>query len=486
MNERDEFSSRKITPQPGVYVFRDRFAKVIYVGKAKSLRKRLSSYFQASRLATADPKLRSLINSIAFYETYEVNSESEALLLESRFIKEYSPHYNILMRDDKNFYLVKVTLNEPYPRLLLTRVRKDDNSAYFGPFPCSSAIRSTVDFLTRYFKLRTCTSRIPDLSDRKHCKEQILRNCSAPCDQSVSQEQYRESVDDMIKVLDGHIAEIVADLTEAMQNHVEKLQFEKAALNRDIITNLKSSLKQRRNFVNASINPEHKEDPVADLKKRLELKDSPTIIECFDNSNFQGTHAVASMVRFVKGKPDNKSYRHFKIKTVEGPDDFASMKEIVLRRYSRLLKENRPLPDLILIDGGKGQLSSALQSLDALGIGEIPCYGLAKKYELLYSRDDSEGKILPRSSAGLKMLQHLRDESHRFAITFHRKLRQKQVANSLLDDIAGIGKKRKMTLLKHFGSVREIRKASPQDIADAVPGLGEKCAHLILDHLKKN
>ncbi|EDM27126.1 excinuclease ABC subunit C [Lentisphaera araneosa HTCC2155] len=486
MNERDDFSPRKISSDPGVYVFRDRFAKVIYVGKAKSLRKRLATYFQASRLATADPKLRSLINSIAFYETYEVKSESEALLLESRFIKEYSPHYNILMRDDKNFYLVKVTINEPYPRILLTRVRKDDGAAYFGPFPCSSAIRSTVEFLTRYFKLRTCTSRIPDLSDRKHCKEQILRNCSAPCDQSVTQEQYRESVGDMIKVLEGQIADIVDELNEAMQNYVEKLQFEKAATYRDIITNLKSALKQRRKFVNASINPKHKEDPVADLKKRLELDITPSVIECFDNSNFQGTHAVASMVRFVDGKPDNKSYRHFKIKTVEGPDDFASMKEIVYRRYSRLLREKRPLPDLILIDGGKGQLSSALQSIDELGIDHIPTYGLAKKHELLFTRNDSEGKILPRTSAGLKMLQHLRDESHRFAINFHRQLRRKQVANSLLDDIPGIGKKRKMTLLNHFGSVREIRKASPQDIAEAVPGLGEKSAHMILEYLKKN
>ena len=215
MIERDEFRTRKITTKPGVYVFRDRFAKVIYVGKAKSLRKRLSTYFQASRLSKADPKLRSLINSIAYYETYEVKTESEALILESRYIKEYSPHYNVLMRDDKNFLLVKVTLAEPYPRIILTRIRKDDGSAYFGPFPCSSAIRATIEFLNQYFGLRTCITRIPDLKDRKHCKEHILRACSSPCDMSIDEDQYREKIKQAIKVLSGQVSHIVKDLEDS-------------------------------------------------------------------------------------------------------------------------------------------------------------------------------------------------------------------------------------------------------------------------------
>ena len=486
MEERANFRTRNISSEPGVYVFRDQFGRVIYVGKAKSLRKRLSNYFQPSRKKTADAKLRSLINSIAFYETYVVKTESEALLLESRYIKEYAPHYNILMRDDKNFYLVKVTVNEPFPQILLTRLRKDDGAQYFGPFPCASAIRATVDFLIRYFNLRSCNSRLPDLSDRKHCKEHILRQCSSPCDLSVTKEEYRQQVESAIDVLSGNTNAIISDLEDSMKVHAENFRFEKAALNRDIIQNLKSALTSRRSFSRAAIAPDlSAEDPVADLKERLKLKDAPAAIECFDNSNFQGTHAVASMVRFVDGKPDKKNYRHFNIKTVVGPDDYASMREIVLRRYSRLLKEERPLPDLILIDGGKGQLSSAISSLDELGLEHIPVYGLAKQHEILFERGSSDGIILPRDCPGLKMLQYLRDESHRFAITFHREKRQKQVSNSLLDDIEGIGKKRKIEILKAFGSIRDLRKASPDEISTKVPGLGEKLAHTIFDHLKK-
>jgi excinuclease ABC subunit C len=487
MEERANFRTRNISSDPGVYVFRDQFGRVIYVGKAKSLRKRLSSYFQPSRQKTADAKLRSLINSIAFYETYIVKSESEALLLESRYIKEYAPHYNILMRDDKNFYLVKVTVSDPFPQLLLTRIRKDDGALYFGPFPCASAIRATVDFLIRYFNLRSCTTRLPDLTDRKHCKEHILRQCSSPCDLSVTQDQYRQQVESAVEVLNGNTRDIITDLEDSMRLHAENFRFEKAALNRDIIQNLKSALTSRRSFSRAAISPDlSAENPVSDLQERLNLKSPPSAVECFDNSNFQGTHAVASMVRFVDGKPDKKNYRHFKIKTVEGPDDYASMREIVSRRYSRLLREKRPLPDLILIDGGKGQLSSAISSLDALGLEHIPVYGLAKQHEILFERGSSDGIILPRDCPGLKMLQHLRDESHRFAITFHRQQRQKQVSNSLLDDIEGIGKKRKLAILKAFGSIRELRKATPDEIANAVPGLGTKISHAIFDQLKKS
>lgn len=485
IKKRQEYKTSDIPQKPGVYVYRDEFSQVIYVGKAKNLRKRLGNYFQASRLKTADPKLRSLINSIAFYEIFEVKSESEALLLESRFIKEYAPKYNILLRDDKRFYLIKIDLNNPYPKLQLARLKKNDGASYFGPFPQSSALHPTVDFLTRYFSLRSCSPYSPDENDKKHCHDHIIRQCSAPCDGTVSPKQYAQQVEALMRVLSGRTSEVIADLKDQMLVHSEKMQFEKAAQTRDIIENIKALFNPQRNFVNKTISAEFKKDPVEELQKALKLEHPPNVIECFDNSNFQGTNAVASMVQFRNGRPATKNYRHFKIKTVEGPDDFASMREIVYRRYSRILKEDRDLPDLVLIDGGKGQVSSAYSALQELGLTEIPMYGLAKKQEELFPPMQSESIILAKHHDGLRMLMHIRDEAHRFAITFHRKLRQSAIQNSILDDIDGIGKNRKTQILQEFGSIRELKKASAEEIRKRIPGIGIKLAQSIVDYLKK-
>lgn len=487
MKTKNEYSTQDISKSPGVYVFRDQFKKVIYVGKAKSLRQRLSSYFQPSRLKNADPKLRSLINTIAYFETFTVKTESESLLLESRFIKQYAPKYNILMRDDKQFLLIKIFMNEPYPRLMLTRLRKDDGASYFGPFPKAGVLRDTIEFLTRYFNLRSCSPRLPNENDRRHCHASTLSNCSSPCDGSVTREQYHEQIKQLIEVFNGKTTNLITDLTDEMRLHAEKSHFEKAATCRDIIENIKGLFIPQRNFTYKKISSNNNNnDAVIDLQKRLNLQKKPVTIECFDNSNFQGTNAVASMVQFKNGKPNNKNYRHYKIKTVDGIDDFASMKEILLRRYSRLLKEKMPLPDMILIDGGKGQLSSACASLEELGIDTIAVYGLAKRYEILFSPGESEGIILPRECPGLRMLQHLRDEAHRFAITFHRKLRQKRILNSLLDDIPGVGKKRREQILKEFGSVKNLRTKTVEELCSRIPGIGPKLSHEIFSFLKKN
>ena len=483
---KSDYNTQDITQKPGVYVFRDQFKQVIYVGKAKSLRKRLSSYFQPSRLKTADAKLRSLINSIEYYETFPVDTESEALLLETRFIKQYAPKYNILMRDDKRFLLIKIFLDEPYPRLMLTRLRKDDRAQYFGPFPKAGVLRETLDFLSKYFNLRSCTPRLPDQRDYEHCHASVLSNCSAPCVGKVTDEEYREQVQSLIEVMNGKTADIIADLSDGMRIHAEAGRYEKAAISRDIIENIKSLFARQRNFRTKAISQNTGLEAVKDLQKRLGLDSPPLTVECFDNSNFQGTNAVASMVQFKNGKPYSKNYRHFKIKTVEGIDDFASMKEIVYRRYKRILDEDQALPDLILIDGGKGQLSAACESMSDLGLEDIHIYGLAKRYEILFKPGQKDGIILPMESPGLRMLQHIRDEAHRFAITFHRKLRNKRITDSLLDDIPGVGKKRKVEILKEFGSVKNLRLKGQKELCRRVPGIGEKLAEEIFFYLDKN
>jgi excinuclease ABC subunit C len=485
LKQRSDYNTQDITQKPGVYVFRDQFKTVIYVGKAKNLRKRFSTYFQASRLKTADAKLRSLINSIQFYETFPVKTESEALLLESRFIKQYAPKYNILMRDDKRFLLIKILIDDPYPRLMLTRLRKDDRGLYFGPFPKAGVLRETADFLTKYFNLRSCTPRLPDKKDFQHCHSSVLANCSAPCNGDVTKEEYHNQINSLIEVMNGKTTDIIADLTDEMKIYSDAGRYEKAAVCRDIVDNIKSLFMPQRTFSSKVIAHSHGKDSVLDLQKHLKLDKPPLVIECFDNSNFQGSNAVASMVQFKDGKPNSAGYRHFKIKTVDGIDDFASMKEIVQRRYSRLLKESSPMPDMILIDGGKGQLSSAYQSLKDLGLNEIPVFGLAKKYEILYKPGDSQGLILPIDSKALKMLQHLRDEAHRFAITFHRKLRNKRITNSILDDIPGVGKKRKEEILKEFGSVKTLRSKDEAELCRRVPGIGSKLAEEIFYFLRK-
>lgn len=486
LTHRSEYSTQDISQKPGVYVFRDQFKTVIYVGKAKNLRKRFSTYFQASRLKTADPKLRSLIKSILFYEIFPVKTESEALLLESRFIKEYAPKYNILMRDDKRFLLIKIMLNDPYPRLILTRLRKDDRGVYFGPFPKAGVLRETIDFLTKYFNLRSCSPRLPDEKDFQHCHSSILANCSAPCNGDVTKEQYHEQINRLIEVMNGKTADIIADLSDGMRIHSESDRFEKAAVCRDIIHNIKSLFMPQRTFASKVIAHSSGIESVEELQKLLQLNALPVTIECFDNSNFQGSNAVASMVQFKNGKPNTSGYRHFKIKTVEGIDDFASMKEIVYRRYKRLQKENSHLPDMILVDGGKGQLSSACEALNKLGLNEIPIFGLAKKFEILYKPKESQGIILPLDSDALKMLQHLRDEAHRFAISFHRKLRNQRITNSILDDIPGVGKIRKREILKAFGSVKTLRSKNESELCRRVPGIGSKLAQEIFYFLRKD
>ncbi|MBQ7396356.1 MAG: excinuclease ABC subunit UvrC [Lentisphaeria bacterium] len=487
MNLVQEFHPSEIPSSPGVYVFRDRFGKVIYVGKARNLKRRLSSYFQPSRSRTADPKLRSLINSIYQWSFEIVRTEDEALILESRLIKDFSPHYNILMRDDKRYLMLKIDMNEKFPTLKLARIKKPDNAIYFGPFPQGTALKATLEFLLAHFGLRACRNSEPDEETRKHCLKRIIKDCCAPCNNSVTREEYMEKVEAALKVLSGDIRELKSTLEERMKKYASECRFEQAAKLRDILTNLTAVFgKRNREFARPEL-PDTSPGiaAVEDLKEQLGLKIMPSRIIGFDISNILGHLAVASLVAFKDGKPDRDNYRRFRIRTVDQSDDFAMMAEAIKRHFGRLLRENRPLPDLLLVDGGKGQLSATVKTLIEIGCPPLPVLGLAKKNEEIYLPGRSEPVVLSRHAPALRMLQALRDEAHRFAITYHRELRRREIEKSLLDDIPGVGKARKIRLLREFGSVTGLRNSTPEEIARRIPGLGENTAFRIYESIKR-
>lgn len=480
---RSDFRPGDIPARPGAYVYRDRFGTVIYVGKASNLRRRMSHYFQPSQARRADPKLRSLIHSIDRWEIFPVKSEDEALILESRFIKEYAPHYNILLRDDKRYPMLKIDRNERFPRVRLTRLRKKDSCLYFGPFPHGSAMRRLAEYLTRRFGLRSCKAESPGEEEFRHCLAGTVRDCCRPCVGGVTEEEYRERVDRVVAVLNGEIREVAEELRQKMAKAAAEKAFEKAAAFRDILGNLQS-LVRTRSFEHAELPNEAGMEAVADLQKALRLPNVPHVIVGFDISNLGTTFAVASLVCFREGRPDKASYRRFRIKTVEGQNDFAMMNEVVKRYFSRLLREQRPLPDLLMVDGGKGQLHLALDALISIDCPPFPVVGLAKRNEEIFLPGRSEPVVLDRNRPALKVLQALRDEAHRFAVSYNRQLRLKRIAESLLDEIPGLGEVRRNALLKAFGSVAMIRKASPREIADRVSGIGPEFAETIHEFLR--
>jgi len=516
--KRGNFYPGDIPQKPGIYIFRDRFSKVIYVGKAANLRKRMSSYFQPSRNQTSDPKLRSLINSIFSWEYHTVKNEAESLILEARTIKDYSPRYNVLLRDDKRFLLVKIDMNNDFPTLYLARLRKNDGARYFGPFPQSGALRKTIDFLLKRFKLRICKSSIPTEKDRKHCLASIVKDCCEPCTGKVAKDEYMKRVEDLMGILNGNVSSIIAELHKKMNDAVEKRRFENAATFRDMIENIENIFGNRnRNFRFAKIaGVTDGREAITALAEILGLKDPPHRIEAFDISNISGSLAVASLVCFIEGKPDTSQYRRFRIKAEGknpanedkkldltkikdypygyGGDDFAMMNEVITRRYKRLTAENRGknslnnthtnnYPNLILIDGGKGQLNAAMKALKELNSPFVPVIGLAKKNEEIFIPGRQLPIIIDKHSPALKLLQALRDESHRFAVAYHRKLRDSRIEDSILDQVEGIGTERKKALLREFGSVKKLRKATSQQICEKVPGIGAKLAEMIIKTL---
>lgn len=448
--------------KPGVYLMRDRFNRVIYVGKARDLHKRVSSYFIPSRQMSADAKTRALIDSIWEFEVHTVKSEPEALLLEGKLIKEFRPKYNISFRDDKHFLLVKVDVVEAWPRFRLTRNKKEDGARYFGPFAHSGALRKTLTFLRKKYGVLTFGRGTPTERELKSSTYQVPMKLA-----DISEDQYRERVNQACEFLDGQSKEMLGLLENEMREAAAKLDFEKAAEIRNMLDDLRTTTKTMRRFTRHSLPSSI--DPAADLvalADALQLPTPPQIMECFDISNISTTHIVASMVCFKNGVPDKNRYRRFRITTVKGQDDFASMAEVVRRRYSRLLGEHSKLPNLIIVDGGKGQLGSACKELQQLGLSDLPIIGLAKEFEEIHRPGRPLPLLLPEDSGALRLLQRIRDEAHRFANGYHQLLMKRRIGESILDDCPGVSENRKKTLLRKFGSVARIRKAGIDEIAE--------------------
>jgi excinuclease ABC subunit C len=511
--------------KPGIYLMRDRFGTVIYVGKARNLRKRVSQYFHPSRRMGWDLKFNALIEAICDFDFHLVRSEPEALLLESKLIKEFKPRYNISFRDDKRHLMLKVNLNDPIPNFTFARFKKDDGARYFGPFANAGALRNTVALVRRQFNLRGCRVFTPGEADYKHCLYAHLKYCTAPCVGNVTREQYLEQVAAACEFLEGQCREMQEQLETEMKKAAVAQDFEKAASLRDMLKDLKTTTRRTEKFERIPYTLPgnvHQVSDLEELARALGLPVPPQRIEAFDISNISGTFAVASLVSFKNGRPDRSNYRRFKIKTVAGQDDFASMAEVVRRRYTRLLKESAPsqksknddageavpkelqklvdetgrkvrngipvristaatqMPDLILIDGGKGQLGVAVEELMKLGLEKIPVIGLAKEFEEIYFPGQSDPLRLGLEHPATKLLQRVRDESHRVANSYNAQLRLKRISESVLDEFPGIGERRKQALLKKFGSVQRLRTATLEQIAK-VPGFGGKAA----EELKK-
>ena len=464
--------ARDLPNKPGVYLMRDKLGRVIYVGKARSLRKRVGQYFHPSRQMRWDPKTRALIDSIADLETFVVKSEPEALLLESKLIKEYKPRYNAMLKDDKRFLLVKINLTEPYPRFKFARLKKDDGARYFGPFAHAGAVRLAIQWIRKKYGVLVQGTGKPTEKDLKYSTYLV----PVPL-KDMPHEEYLRRVELACDFLEGRNKEATAQLEEQMRAAARTMKFENAAELRDVINSLREigRAARERKFTRDFSRKIDPQVEMAELQKVLNLPALPRHIEGFDISHISGTLSVASTVCFHNGKPHKEHYRHYRIKTVEGSDDFASMAEVVGRRYARVLSEDGALPDLAMVDGGKGQLMAALRALWKLEIRNLTVIGLAKQMEEIHVVDQTLPIRLPGNSPALHLIQRLRDEAHRFANTYHQKLRKRRVQESVLDEFPGLGSKRKLALLQHFGSIQRLRAASAEKIA-AVRGIGEKMA----------
>jgi excinuclease ABC subunit C len=466
---------RRLPDKPGVYLMKDRLGGIIYVGKAKSLKKRVSTYFQPSRSLTLHPKIRALIEMITDFDTIEVKSEPEALLLEGRLIKQWRPKYNTDFIDDKRFLQVRVDLNEELPRFRLTRIRKEDRSRYFGPFPHSSLLRKTLAQMRRQFGILLADATPRKLPDGRWQLYDDVRQEIYESPNEVTTEDYRQQVAQACAFLEGKSHEWLGLLRAEMQAASEKQNYEKAAELRDVVFALEKTLAKTRRFERERPLEHADNDALTALQSALGLNAPPAHMECFDISHISGTFVVASMVHFANGRPDKNHYRRFQIKSFIGNDDFRAMEEVVGRRYRRLHEEQQPLPDLVVIDGGRGQIGAALKAFIAIGVEPPAMIGLAKKMETIIFPDERPPLNLSLNHPGLQLLQRLRDEAHRFANTYNADLRSKKIRESVLDDFPGLGDVRRAALMAHFGDIDRLRAASKKQIAD-VDGFGPKLA----------
>jgi len=483
--DREELSpkakARRAPHTPGVYLMKDAAGLVVYVGKAKDLKKRLASYFVPRQRMT--PKVAAMMDTVADMEWHEVRSETEALLLEGKLIKRWRPRWNILFRDDKQFPQVRVDLADALPKFRIVRARTTDACRYFGPFPHQQAVRRTLNEMRKKFGILLADSTptaLPDGTWKLYddARSEIQKHANV-----VTVEEYAARVTEACAFLEGKVESWGEQVEADMRKAAEARDYEKAASLRDLLDALKRTTEKSRRFLRENPLPRRDEaGALTSLAAALGLERPPATAECFDISHISGTLAVASMVRFVDGQADKSGYRRFKIKSFEGNDDFRSMQEVVGRRYTRLHEEHRAFPELVIIDGGLGQVGAALAAFKEHDLSPPPLIGLAKREETIVFPDGRELK-LPRHDVGLALLMRIRDEAHRFANDFNAELRTRKLRESLLDEMPGLGPKRKEALLAHFGSIQKLRKATVEEIAE-VAGLSDKLAAEVKAYLE--
>ncbi len=459
---------KNLPNSPGVYTMKGEGGEVLYVGKAGDLKKRVSSYFYPHR--TLSERITALVQQVKDITYIPTSTEAEALIYENSLIKQLSPKYNVALRDDKSYPMLKLTVNEKFPRLFITRRKINDGSIYYGPYTNARLLREAVVLLRQIFPLRSC-GKMP----KNPCLDYHIKQCLAPCIGEVDETDYSEMIAQLKLFLDGKRTELLKRLSEKMIESSRQEKFEEAAKIKNRIEAL-SAIKERT----VRYGPMSE---LEELKNILGIKGSVEVIEAFDVSNVMGKESVGSMISFYKGRPKKSEYRKFKIKTVSGIDDYAMMRELINRRYARLLEENKELPDLILIDGGKAHLASAIDELEKLGLSNIPVISIAKEFEHVYVKEQKDPITLPKESKALYLLERIRDEAHRFAISYHKSLRSKRIASSELDEIQDIGERRKRSLVNHFGSIDKIRRAKLEELLK-VRGMNEKSARSIVEHFK--
>ena len=477
---------RRLPHKPGVYLMKDRLGQTIYVGKAKDLKKRVSTYFQASRkLAIAQPKVKAMIDLIHDFETILVKSEAEALLLEGQLIKKYKPRYNTDFTDDKRFLLVRVDLRETLPRFRLTRNRTDSGSRYYGPFAHSGHLRKTLAELRKEFGILLSDAKPVELGNGTWRLYDDARQEIYEHENEITEAEYKERMEAACEFLEGKAREWLAELKAKMKEAAEKRDYEEAASLRDRIAALEQTAARTRKFERNLLGTENHSQVVKRLQKELGLSALPKRMECFDISHISGSFCVASMVAFKNGRPDRKNYRRFKIKSFIGNDDFRAMEEVVGRRYRRLAEEEKAFPELIVIDGGAGQVTAALKAFLSQGLDPPELIGLAKKNETVIFSDGREPLNLKLHDPALRLLQHIRDEAHHFANSFNAELRSKRLKESILDDFKGLGQQRKQQLLLHFGSLEKLRAATVEQLVE-IDGIGKLTAERLVEFLSKS
>ena len=456
--------------KPGVYLMKDKLSRIIYVGKASRLKARVATYFHSDKNFSFQKQ--ALVDSITDLDYIVTGSEVDALLLEAKLIKQYQPKYNVSLKDDKSYPYLKLTSNEDFPRLFITRKKKEDGATYYGPYTDVKLLREALALMRRIFPLRKCK-----FFPKKPCLNYHLGQCLAPCIGKVSIAFYNQIVEELILFLEGKSQRLIDQLGSKMNDASTKKDFEEAARIRDRIEALLRIVRKSPASASGSY--------LEELKLVLELPSLPRRIFAYDVSDIQGALACGVKVSFWMGKVDKSAYRRFRIKGAEEIDDYKMIKETINRSFKDLLQKKEPLPDLLIIDGGKGHVRAAHQEMDSLGLGNIPVIGIAKKFEQIFFPLKSDPLILPPDSRALKLIQRIRDEAHRFALQYHLTLRRKGVSKSALDQIKGVGPLRKRELINYFGSVDKIRRARVQGLLK-VDKIDRKTAESIVEYFRKH